>query len=523
MANEKILVVDDEAPVRESLMRVLRAVGFRVEGASSGPEGIQKLAADSYDLLVVDIRMPGMDGLEMMRQAKARDPYVSGLFLTGYGSIDTAIEALEVGAYGFVLKPVAPDRLLRMVEEALARARTAREAARARALTPLLEMSRALMAERDPENLSSLILKLVQQETKADRASLMLVEGDGTELVIQAAYGLPQEYMGSRRRVQDAIAGWVVEKGEPLLLQDTAAVHPDIQREMTAREIGSGISLPLKAKGKIIGVLNISKKRGSASFTQGDMELFTILAGQVSVAIENARLYENLRRYSQELERDKTDLQQRIREIQALNTFLQTQQARAVEITEAQRKLESQHWGLIRGLASVVDGRCPDRREHSSAVATLAARLAQAMELPGEDLARAAYLHDIGLIVLSEEALSRRGALSAAERELLVQHPRTGAKVIADAQVDPDVRDAVLYHHENYDGSGYPEGLAGDGIPLGARILRVADSVEAMTAPRAYRPITLSRSEALEEVRRLAGKKYDPQVVSALAKVLKKP
>ncbi|MDO8530611.1 MAG: response regulator, partial [Dehalococcoidia bacterium] len=261
--NEKILIVDDEAPVRESLMRVLRAVSYQVDGAASGAEALEKLAASPCDLLVADIRMPGMDGLEMMRQAKKRDPHVACLFLTGYGTIDTAIEALDLGVQGFVLKPVAPDKLLRSVEQALARVRADRETSRLRALTPLLEVSRALVAEVDLESLFSLILKLVQQETRADRASLMMVDDGGKELTIRAAYGLPQEYIGNRRKVQDTVAGWVAERGEPLLIQSGASTPPDMQREMTARDTGSALCLPLKAKGKVIGVMNLSKQRGN--------------------------------------------------------------------------------------------------------------------------------------------------------------------------------------------------------------------------------------------------------------------
>ncbi|MDO8530595.1 MAG: response regulator [Dehalococcoidia bacterium] len=520
MPNERILVVDDEAPVRESLMRVLRAVSYQVDGAASGAEALEKLAASPYDLLVADIRMPGMDGLEMMRQAKKRDPHVAGLFLTGYGNIDTAIEALDLGVQGFVLKPATPDKLLRSVEQALIRVRADREASRLRALTPLLEVSRALVAEVDLESLFSLILKLVQQETRADRASLMMVDDDGKELVIRAAYGLPQEYIGSRRKVQDTIAGTVLQRGEPLLIQSGASTPPDMQREMTARDTGSALCLPLKAKGKVIGVMNLSKQRGNAAFTRSDMELFTVLAGQVAAAIENARLYGNLKYYSKMLEHDKKDLEQRMQEIRGLNTFLQSQQAQSMELSTANRALEEQYRGLIRSLPEMVDARCPERREHSRTVAALAVSVAQVMGLAREDVEEAAYLHDIGMAVLRDELLNRRGALSSPEQETVIKHPETGAKLLSDAHIQPSVRDTVLYHHENFDGSGYPLGLAREAIPLPARIIRVVDSLEAMTAARPYRKKALSREEAMTELRNKSGKFYDPQVVAALEKAL---
>jgi len=515
--------VDDEAPVRESLMRVLRAVSYQVDGAASGAEALQKLAASPYDLLVVDIRMPGMDGLEMMRQAKKRDPHVAGLFLTGYGNIDTAIEALDLGVQGFVLKPATPDKLLRSVEQALSRVRAERETSRLRALTPLLEVSRALVAEVELESLFSLILKLVQQETRADRASLMMVDGDGKDLVIRAAYGLPSKYLGARRTVQEAVAGWVAERGEPLLIQSGATTPPDMQREMTAKDIGSALCLPLKAKGKVIGVMNLSKQRNSTPFTRSDMELFTVLAGQVAAAIENAQLYGNLKYYSKMLEHEKKDLEQRMQEIRGLNSFLQSQQARSSEMATVNRTLEEQYQGLVRSLSEMVDARCPERREHSRTVAALAVSVAQVMGVAPEDVEEASYLHDIGMAILRDDLLNRRGALSAAEQEMVIKHPETGAKFLSEAHVRSGVRDTVLHHHENFDGSGYPLGLAREAIPLPARILRVVDSLEAMTAPRPYRKAALSRQDALAELRNKSGKLYDPQVVAALEKALQQP
>ncbi len=501
-------------------MRVLRAVSYQVDGAASGSEALQKLASAPYDLLVADIRMPGMDGLEMMRQAKKRDPHVAALFLTGYGNIDTAIEALDLGVQGFVLKPATPDKLLRSVEQALSRVRAERETSRLRALTPLLEVSRALVAEVELESLFSLILKLVQQETRADRASLMMVDGNGKDLVIRAAYGLPSKYLGARRTVQEAVAGWVAERGEPLLIQSGATTAPDMQREMTAKDIGSALCLPLKAKGKVIGVMNLSKQRNSTPFTRSDMELFTVLAGQVATAIENAQLYDSLKRKSQELEDEKKDLEQRMGEIRGLNSFLQSQQTSAQEMREASHRLEEQYQGLVRSLSERVDARCPERREHSRTVAALAVSVAQVMGLARKDVEEASYLHDIGLLSLSEEALNRRGALTPEEHKTMAKHAESGAELLSDAHIGPGVRDAVLHHHENFDGSGYPLGLAREAIPLSARILRVVDSLDAMTAPRPYHKKVLTRGQALKEIQQKAGTLYDPHVVSALEKAL---
>src|SRR5689334_23030366 len=169
-------------------------------------------------------------------------------------------------------------------------------------------------------------------------------------------------------------------------------------------------------------------------------------------------------------------------------------------------------------LARAVDARDVYTGSHSQRVADLAARTARRLGLPDEEveLTRlAASLHDLGKLAIPEEILRKPGPLTEPERLVLERHPQIGFRMLESLGVDP-VAEWVLHHHERWDGSGYPDGLPGDRIPLGARIIFVADAYDAMTSERVYRRRVLPE-QAIAELRRCAGTQFDPEIVDALA------
>jgi putative nucleotidyltransferase with HDIG domain len=130
-------------------------------------------------------------------------------------------------------------------------------------------------------------------------------------------------------------------------------------------------------------------------------------------------------------------------------------------------------------------------------------------------------LHDIGKVGVKKQILLKKDKLTPAEKEEIISHPELGVKILKPASFPKEVVEAVLYHHEDYSGGGYPKGIAGEKIPILARIIRVVDSYDAMVSNRPYRK-AFSHKWVIDEMRRCSGKQFDPEVVEAMEKVLKK-
>jgi diguanylate cyclase (GGDEF)-like protein len=190
----------------------------------------------------------------------------------------------------------------------------------------------------------------------------------------------------------------------------------------------------------------------------------------------------------------------------------------------AERPDRAAHYRAAASLAKAVDARDAYTGSHSERVGALSARIARRL---GADEAQieltrlAGSLHDLGKLAIPEELLRKPELLNDAERGLLERHPQIGYRMLESLGVDP-VAEWVLHHHERWDGTGYPDGLAGDAIPLGARIIFVADAFDAMTSERLYRK-PLAAEDALAELQRNAGSQFDPVIVEAFAEELRAP
>lgn len=184
---------------------------------------------------------------------------------------------------------------------------------------------------------------------------------------------------------------------------------------------------------------------------------------------------------------------------------------------------EELHLAAIQALAESVDERTPFCERHSESVARLAAGIASELELSEEDVHRiraAGLLHDIGFVSIPDEVLSKREHLTSEEWERIKQHPEVGATIIRHIASLESFIPVIRHHHEHYDGSGYPDGISRDAIPLGARIVSVADAYQAMVCDRPYRK-AMSAEQALIEMQMVSGTQFDPAVVEALIRVLK--
>lgn len=194
----------------------------------------------------------------------------------------------------------------------------------------------------------------------------------------------------------------------------------------------------------------------------------------------------------------------------------------AVDHALAHRALEEAFVGMVRSLGQAIDAKDGYTRGHSERVARFAKETALRMGLDGETRAvveSAGRLHDVGKIGIADAILGKTERLTQNEWREVKKHPVTSIRILAPASMSEAAKAAVFYHHERFDGNGYPQGLSGEAIPVEGRILAVADAYEAMTSNRPYRR-ALSKAEAVVELRRGAGTQFDPAVVEAFLKVI---
>jgi putative nucleotidyltransferase with HDIG domain len=226
--------------------------------------------------------------------------------------------------------------------------------------------------------------------------------------------------------------------------------------------------------------LNLIRSTGSAAFSSIDLEIITVLASQASISIENARLYQSIR-----------------------DNYLKT----------------------VRGFALAVEAKDRYTHGHSENVMKYTVMLARKLGLSEQEIDQIKYaglLHDIGKIGVSESILNKPGRLTDDEFGEIKKHPDLGARIISDVPFLKSLVPLIRHHHEFFNGKGYPDGIAGEEIPFGARILGIADAYEAMTSNRPYRK-ALEQNVAMGILTEEKGKQFDPNIVDAFIQLLSEP
>ncbi len=330
---EKVLVIDDELAPRESIRMVLKDQ-YTVNTAAGAREGLDLMAQNPVDLVVMDIRMPKMDGITALQEIKKRHPDTEVVLLTAYASLETARDAIRFGAFDYLVKPFDKDDVLVVVEKGLAKRR------------------------------ANTGLKL-EREILLDRAS-----------------------------------------------------------------------------------------------------------------------------------------------------YLEEQ------VNRARNKIITFYEGTVNALILTIDAKDHYTYNHSNRVAKLSSLLAVEMGLDEKTIKKiehAASIHDIGKIGIDENILKKNGRLTPEEYEEMKKHPVIGVRIVQSVPFLEEAAPVILYHHERYDGKGYPEGVKGEQIPLSARIVIVTDAVDAMMSARPYRD-ALTISKVLSELRDNAGTQFDPQIVDIILK-----
>lgn len=302
------IVVDDEPGIANLTERVLSRDGYAVQAFTDPVAALAHMRSHRADLLVVDIRMPVLSGFDLIKEVQVIQPEVAILVMTGFGTVETAIQALRQGVDGLLLKPFEREEFLQAVNQAIADNQQKRDVVRIRALRPLFDVSEALLAETDPERLPGLILNAVRSHLNCTHAGLYEYDEADKLLRLRAGRGktLPEE----PSHAQGGAVGRAHALAQPIMLNypgpgGDAVLHAQM------REFGLGAVMCVPtALVNIRSVLFAGRDAGTPPFREVDLEMFTILSRQATVALENARLYKEVWDYVRKVEQSQQALVQ---------------------------------------------------------------------------------------------------------------------------------------------------------------------------------------------------------------------
>ena len=321
-----------------------------------------------------------------------------------------------------------------------------------------------------------LIVRMIAELLGAKRVSLMLLDKNRSELFIKMSFGIEEWVVENTRvKVGEGIAGKVVERGEPLLIANIEENEIYSTPNSPQYETMSLLSVPLRVHDVVVGVVNVNNKTSGRPFDHDDLSLLISFSERISRALERVRVVEDSHLFLQDT-------------IEAFKRILDNQ---------SKTKL----------IEAAVDH---------------ALKIARKMGLPEKEVSVIQYVasvHDIGMTEISDEILNKALNLTNEEMRVIQRHPERGAELIRPLEFVEAVSNIILYHHERWDGKGYPMGLKGEEIPTGARILAVIDAFQSMTIGRPYKH-RMAVERAVQELVECAGTQFDRDVVEAFVSVL---
>jgi response regulator RpfG family c-di-GMP phosphodiesterase len=475
--HHNVLVVDDDEAFARTVADALSDRDIEATPVSDAQAALDLARLRPFAVAVVDLIMPEMDGLQLARELRRANPATEIVMLTGHADMRSAIEGIRNELFDYLQKESLQSvRLRRAVRAAIARSELKAENRRllaslqqtARRLEILGDLSARLAAEPYLDRLLGELVRAGRQLVEAESVRVLLTETNELgDMTIRSCVGDGEAARGGHFGPGDGIATTVLERGTGLRVD-----VPQDHASYSSRCDDMGTALPGLLCVPLVGssACGVLMAAGRARpFTDEDLALLASLARQGAVAIENARAGE----ISQ-------------------NFFTHTSDM----------------------LVSLLDAQDVHYEGHSRAVAALTDMVTRRLGLP-EDERRALHfaglLHDVGKLRLRPGILGSGRPLTPEEIALVRQHPSFGVEVVRPIARWVGLAAVIHTHHERWDGGGYPRGLAGNEIPLGGRIVSIAESFEAMTRRTPHsRPRSID--EALAEISACAGTQFDPEL-----------
>lgn len=490
----KILVIDDD---RESLKHfgdLLNVHGHAVSQLSDPCDAVALYRSEKFEVVITDFKMPGMNGIEVLKAVKAHNPEAYVIILTGYADVNNTIPALNNGAFAFFTKPLNTEKLLNTLQEIEAELCSRGET---RGQLREVEKTHKELNQTYQELQNHVVAVDQMQSISRNIHATIDIRKILEELVGNTAHLLDCEFCliiykdessgqydcrSNREQVQNKICGCntdsglletypfklSVSEGKSLLNNDPP---PELKRAFEEKGVllNNYLSVPLVQGGRSQGILiGFNKETG---FSSNDKFMLNAIGATSITAISNSGLISQLREFSEK---------------------------------------------TVESLAKAIDARDKYTHGHTERVSEYTLAICRSLDWKREKLNQAfmgTLLHDIGKIGIPDAVLNKPGRLTEQEYELMKSHPDIGLEILKDIPRMKEMLNYVHCHHECYDGSGYPQGLKGEDIPLEGRIVCVADAFDAMTSDRSYRK-ALSVEEAMAELERCSGSQFDPRIVN---------
>jgi len=370
--------------------------------------------------------------------------------------------------------------------------------------------AKTMILIHEPDILIKLIVRLIVQKVKVGYAGILLHDNEKDTYVLTVSRGssglkIPKGF--ARMDADNPLISFFRQRIDKQIFNNDAMLYDEAKKILKKKTITQGLKQALKKaiyqleifnaavcipsyfRDDLLGLLLLGNKKNGRKFGRDELDFFVALASDVAMVIRNAGLFKNL-----ELELDR------------------------------KKRL---FFHITVALAAAIDAKDHYTHGHTERVTTLSLEIARKLKEKNkivlnkkffDDLHIAGLLHDIGKIGISESILNKDGPLNPEEKKRMQEHPVVGVTILSPIKELENAALGVKYHHEKYDGSGYPDKLKGDQIPLIASIISVADAFDAMTTDRPYRK-GLSKKEAAEEIKHESGKQFHPQIANALAEI----
>jgi response regulator RpfG family c-di-GMP phosphodiesterase len=462
--DNRVLIVDDDPGIRETISQLIEDLGYGCDTAPDGPDALAMVDSRSYLCVFTDIMMPKMTGLELIKKIKARDVSLPIIVITGYASLEIAIDAMKCGASDFLPKP------FKMSQIQLLLSKVKREKS-------LLEQNRrfsdALQLHRIIDNLQGQLEDKNKEISSLQSISEKIISLKGIRDLVGAIVDVSKQLLDNAE-----VTFYPLNRRTQMLMDTNGGQERVIQEDLLEGRIVRFDNTPLQGdrnfqtifplmiEGQVFGTLDIKTDTVLGDEKEGKI---LYLLHRSAERMENVALYEGL-----------------------YENMLST----------------------LKGMAKILDARDPHTSQHSTRVTNFSMAVANIINLSEEEkdvLYIAASLHDIGKVGIPDSILLKKDKLTDEEFMIIKKNTDIGADILK--QLPPMARETeiIRYHHERFDGRGYPAGISGQEIPLLSRIITIADSYDAMTSDRPYRN-GLSVDKAIEEIIRCTGNQFDPEL-----------